>query len=52
MYRKPLCIVNKHRFYKEKLKFYNRTQEVLEENSIMYRKPLCIVKNTGFTMKD
>ena len=48
MYRKSVCIVKKHHFYKEKLKFYIETRFYIDENSIMYRKSVCIVKKTPF----
>ena len=48
MYRKSVCIVKKHRFYLERLKFYIETRFSIDENSIMYRKSVCIVKKHRF----
>ena len=52
MYRKSVCIVKKHRFYLERLKYYIETRFSIKKNSIRYRKSVCIVKKHRFTMKD
>ena len=48
MYRKSVCIVKKHGFYNERLKYYIETRFSIKENSIKYRKSVCIFKKHRF----